>query len=88
VKPGDKMKRFNRNPGGGSIKIEMKIFWKKYGIRIELAVLFLSLAAMVYYQFWNEESPRLLKNWFLFVLCLFFFVERLIKVISNYKRAE
>jgi hypothetical protein len=83
------MKRFNRNPGGGSIKIEMKIFWKKYGIRIELAVLFLSLAAMVYYQFWNEESTKTqLMNWFLFGICLFFFVERVIKIISNYKKAE
>jgi hypothetical protein len=29
-----------------------------------------------------------LMNWFLFGICLFFFVERVIKIISNYKKAE
>jgi len=66
----------------------MKAFWKEYGLWIELTVLFLALALMIYYKFWEEEQSKLFIRWFQFGLFLFYFIDRLIKLRNRLKKVE
>jgi hypothetical protein len=66
----------------------MKDIWKKYGIIIELVILFTVIGLMVYYQFWNDESSKLFIRWFQFILFLGYFIDRLIKLSNRLKNTE
>ena len=66
----------------------MKAFWKKYGTWIEVVVLFSALVLMVYYRFWDEKPEKIWIRWVQFGLLLFYFIDRLIKLVNRYKKAE
>ncbi len=70
----------------GLINIEMKAFWKKYGTWIELSVLFVALVLMVGYNFWEEKPEKLWLRWFQFFLFVYYFIDRVIKLVQKYKK--
>jgi hypothetical protein len=63
----------------------MRVFWKKYGIWIEMVLLILLLALLIYDRFWegeSEESWRVVIRWLQFIFFLILFFERLVKSVK------